>query len=118
MLYTGLMALLLAPATTEVSAHSKSPSYQVVTPSRRKVTSAAQGRPTLWRLVRSLLLGRCFYKCDLDPSPRRCTGPESWRLKAVPISARCENACGKLPICRRGARLVLFCKQPHVVAQA
>jgi hypothetical protein len=31
---------------------------------------------------------------------RRCARPTPCRFKAVPIRARCENACGKFPACR------------------
>ena len=34
------------------------------------------------------------------PCPRCCAGPISCRFRAVPMRARCENACGKLPTCR------------------
>src|SRR6516164_6328539 len=37
---------------------------------------------------------------DFAPWLRCCAGPTSCRLSAVPMSARCENACGKLPSCR------------------
>src|SRR5215831_20104609 len=37
---------------------------------------------------------------DFAPWLRCCAGPTSCRLNAVPMSARCENACGKLPSCR------------------
>src|SRR4051812_7494907 len=38
------------------------------------------------------------------PGPRRCAGPISCRFKAVPMRARCENACGKFPTCLCVAR--------------
>src|ERR1700736_2234935 len=42
-----------------------------------------------------------FHEAGFAPCPRCWAGPTSCKLRAVPIKARCENACGKLPSCRR-----------------
>ena len=50
---------------------------------------------------------------------RRCAGPVTRaRLWAVLISAKCENACGKLPTSRFALRIVLLGQQPDIVAQS
>src|SRR5262249_8944655 len=57
-----------------------------------------------WRSKPSFYVGFDFAALTLSgfaPWLRCCAGPTSCRLNAVPMSARWENACGKLPSCRR-----------------
>jgi hypothetical protein len=42
-----------------------------------------------------------LHEAGFAPCPRCSAGPTSCKLRAVPMRARCENACGKLPSCRR-----------------